>query len=113
MADCGCERHEDHGSCAACDDAGCGLTTIVNHAMGWCGCDTPEAVDVMMRAYLATMRTDAFPRPRPEGVDDGAWMLLRYMADGLGWTEHGTTVGGAWLTDKGAAVLARMDELAA
>jgi hypothetical protein len=37
--------------------------------------------------------------------DSGVQMLILYWIDGQGLTEHGGSVFGAWLTDKGLAIL--------
>lgn len=74
---------------------------LVNTELGWCACDRPYEVDRMMLAYLDVIALDTWPRPPPRGVSDDATTLLAYIADHLGWTDHGTSVGGAWLTDAG------------
>lgn len=75
--------------------------SLVSHELGWCGCGNPEDVDRMMLAYLTARAEEDWPKPRAEGVSDDAEMLLAYIADELEWTEHGGSVGGAWLTDDG------------
>lgn len=83
--------------------------------LGWCGCGSPEDVDRMMLAYLRniearwTVRKDEdaphWGWRATEGLSTDAETLIQYMADALGWTEHGGTVGGAWLTDDGHVAL--------
>lgn len=86
--------------------------------LGWCGCGNPEDVDRMMLAYLAnlherwtTRKDEGAPhfgyQPTPDLSPD-AELLIQYVADSLGWTEHGGSVGGAWLTDEGHDARRRM-----
>lgn len=86
--------------------------------LGWCECGNPEDMDRMMLAYLtnlherATTRKGEGPphfgyRPTPDLSPD-AEMLIQYVADSLDWTEHGGSVGGAWLSDDGREALAHL-----
>ncbi|HYF46707.1 MAG TPA: hypothetical protein VD926_10895 [Acidimicrobiales bacterium] len=102
-------------SCDACKDYGSDertgvyvLDSLVCTELGWCTCGNPEDVDRMMLAYLTARSYDDFPKPRAEGVSEDAEMLLAYIADALGWTEHGGSVGGAWLTDDGREAMANL-----
>jgi hypothetical protein len=81
----------------------------VNAELGWCGCGSHEDVDAWMLAYLRSRAGDEWPKPQPEGVSEDAAGLLAYMADDLGWTEHGGSIYGAWLTDEGRLVIQRME----
>lgn len=76
--------------------------------LGGCGCGQPERVDAMMLAYLESRAGEGFPKPDPAGVSEDAALLLAYLADMLDWTEHGGSVGGAWLTDEGERALAHL-----
>lgn len=76
--------------------------------LGWCGCGEPERVDEMMLAYLQSRVGEDYPKPDPVGVSPDAVPLLAYMADALGWTEHGGSVGGAWLTDNGYVAIGNL-----
>lgn len=78
---------------------------VVGTELEWCGCDRPEEVDRMMLAYLEARAVEDFPKPHPEGVSEDAETLLAYIADQLGWTEHGGSVGGAWLSPAGETAL--------
>lgn len=86
---------------------------LVATQLGWCGCGSTWRLDGMMLAYLRSLDNDTFPRPAPEGVSDDAVMLLANIADHASWTEHGTTVDGAWLTDIGRQVIDRLAATAA
>ena len=76
--------------------------------IGGCGCGEPDRVDKMMLAYLASREADGWPKPAPAGVSEDAALLLSYLADMAQWTEHGGSVGGAWLTDEGLEALANL-----
>ena len=85
----------------------------VNAELEWCGCDTPEEVDRMMLAYLRSRDEKGWPKTEPEGVSADATLLLSYMAARLDWTEHGGSVGGAWLSDDGKEALANLEVIVA
>ena len=87
----------------------------VAEELGWCGCGSPDDVDRMMLAYLTninerwtTRKDEGDPhygwRATP-GLSEDAETLIQYIADSLDWTEHGGSVGGAWLTDDGRLAL--------
>ena len=86
--------------------------------LNWCGCGNPELVKFEILKYLRILnwcyniefssRTydlkqhkfkDAF------GVDNvyghPLLLALAYTLDAAGFTEHGTSIGGAWITDEG------------
>lgn len=90
------------------DDIGDVNEALVSTELGWCGCGSPEEVDRMMLAYLEARAEEDWPKPHPEGVSEDAEQLLSYIADALGWTEHGGSVGGAWLTDDGKTARANL-----
>lgn len=91
--------------CSPLDHSG-----MVAAEAGWCGCGALERVDRMMLAYLS--QDDTILRDdHVEEVSDDASVLLAYIADSLGWTEHGGGVGGSWLTDDGKEALANLRHL--
>jgi hypothetical protein len=118
IMECGCGRtvYADRGAyrvetspiAEPCNGEHPESDTPVHDELGWCGCGTPEDTDRMMLVYLETLDSDAFPRRLPEGVSEDALHLLQNIADSLGWTEHGTTVGGAWLTEDGRTTLSNL-----
>jgi hypothetical protein len=57
---------------------------------------------------FGTTSDEDFPKPQPEGVSKDAEVLLAYIADALGWTEHGGGVCGAWLSESGRTALANL-----
>lgn len=82
----------------------------------FCGCGMPNAACGALLRFLSLHERsdDSWERQRKERdqwiPDDGLQMLVLYLIDSLGLLEHGGSVGGSWLTDKGAAVLARLRE---
>lgn len=105
--------------------------------LGFCGCGLPERVFVSMHRYLDSVRfyhdemkkIDAAKLSRmgenseesrarskciadtkqKHGFDEDMWLLLAYIADDKELTEHGSSVYGAWLTEKGRAWLDAAD----
>lgn len=75
-----------------------------------CGCGAPEQA---CRALLRLLRLHPLFDHRDEIEawipDSGVEYLLLYALDKWDLTEHGGTVGGAWLTDNGKAVLAALE----
>lgn len=75
----------------------------------FCGCGDPIAVQEMMLSYLESLDGEWIDRKKAEKRwGEWAYLLLGYMADSLGWTEHGGSVEGAWLTDLGRMNLAAL-----
>jgi hypothetical protein len=73
---------------------------------GWfCGCGNPEdaaaALLRLLNLHPLSDHRDEFEKWVP---DSGLQYLLLYSLDRYELTEHGGTVGGAWLTSKGEAV---------
>ena len=93
----------------------------------WCGCGNPEEALGFMRDVLGIMkaRSDENKLGEPYNgsaherrtkeldalLGDGPLGLsYRYMLDALGLTEHGGSVYGSWLTDKGKDILALLSD---
>lgn len=77
----------------------------------FCGCGSPDAACRALRDLLAVHdleddRYDAMVKLLP---DEGLRYLTLYTLDHFDLTEHGGSVGGAWLTDKGRMVLAALN----
>lgn len=80
--------------------------------LGICGCNQPHAAYDLVRALLVYFEQDHADRDwrdlgRMIGTD-GAVHLVLCLLDNAGVIEHGGTVAGAWLTDKGRAALEMM-----
>jgi len=85
--------------------------------LGWCGCGDPDSVLDLVRRYLETTAwawEDWGARHQERNahaqMDQDAWMLLEYVCDAAGWTEHGGSVGGAWLTEEGRHALSILQQ---
>lgn len=80
----------------------------------FCGCYCPDELIEVAIGFLENLADEGCGR----GFQSKAffremacggyvpWMLMAYMADHFGWTEHGTSVNGAWITEKGRQTLA-------
>lgn len=83
---------------------------------GFCGCGNPEIIDQALIAYLGCINHDVDHWDDRPPLDEQyarcggevAWHFCAYMADALGWTEHGGSVLGAWPTDTGVIALANL-----
>lgn len=75
----------------------------------FCGCGSPEDA---CQALLDLLRIHPLYEHQEElaalAADSGQTMILLYLLDSMGLTEHGGTVEGGWLTAKGQAVLAAL-----
>lgn len=74
------------------------------HELGICGCGCPkeayEAVHKMLIMYMA---------PDYTKINDPHELFMAYTLDNLEFLEHGSSIYGAWLTDKGKGLLAALD----
>lgn len=84
------------------------LDQLVVTELGWCGCGNPEEVDRIMLAYLESRSGDTWPKPKPKDLSSDTILLLTYLADDLGWTEHGSSIASSWLTDDGKEALVNL-----
>jgi hypothetical protein len=77
----------------------------------FCGCGSPDMAADRLRDLLA-LHPLFDHRPEFEALipDEGLQCLILYTLDHFDLTEHGGTVGGGWLTKKGKAVLAALQE---
>lgn len=87
---------------------------IESHAggLGWCGCGNGDrALDLVRQyldaLYLGQLRGETWgPRLREQtGIGEDSWSLLEQLCDAAGWTEHGSSVNGSWLTEEGRHAL--------
>ena len=117
-----CANCQDPAEASADDDI------TVNAELGWCECGMPSRIDDLMEEFLAgverrwaqedaadaagshhaTRYTDGTITTFPYGMNEDVAYLLAYLADTLGWTEHGGSVGGEWLTHDGKEALANL-----
>lgn len=95
------------------------------HDLGLCGCNCPEDTKEAIRKYLH-IRKDfhdkeltyegVVRRYRTDlGIDEhsqvqhGVLQFMMYVLDKEGYTEHGGSVGGCWLTKKGEMFMDVLD----
>ena len=75
----------------------------------FCGCGQPEEATASLLRLLQLHPIYTHQREFDELVSSaGMQYLLLYMVDTMGLTEHGGSVGGAWLTDRGEALMERL-----
>lgn len=80
--------------------------------LNWCGCGYPDEAKSVIRDYLEVVNkkfdndADFYDKFGVKYVyDDKLLLCLAYTIDAAGFTEHGTSIGGAWLTDEGKMLL--------
>ena len=66
-----------------------------------CGCGCPSMCWDALLAYLEKCASDDFYCH----TDDPFEIFFMYVVDNLKFTEHGTSIHGAWATDRGKEVL--------
>jgi len=95
------------------------------NTLKWCGCGNPDTAFMYMRDVLAALHKRS--KNSRAGTDtwdadsDALYALLNfnaceplalsylYMLDAHGLTEHGSSVMGSWLTDKGTQLLDKLN----
>lgn len=81
-----------------------GLRLFLDGAWG-CLCGSPQTACAALLKLLRLHPLYEHHREFEAWVpDEGVQHLLLYTIDKLGLTEHGTSIGGQWLTGKGVAV---------
>ena len=84
---------------------------IVFGEIGLCGCGYPDSVLDMIQEFLekkSEERHSIYDEEAEEFAKKWALQMTYYLAytlDHHGFTEHGTSISGAWITDKGKAFL--------
>lgn len=79
----------------------------------WCGCGTPEIAKKVIRDYLEIVDNNYYEKrdglKKRFGVEyvynNELLLCLAYALDAAEFTEHGGSVGGAWLADEGVMFL--------
>lgn len=74
----------------------------------FCGCGAPEVAAETLAKLLELSRPYSLAAQQSLVTDEGARYLLLYWLDAMGLTEHGGSVDGAWLTEKGTELLAAL-----
>ena len=76
---------------------------IMVDVLGFCGCGSPDTILRNLERYLDIVEKRKYPK------SDGL-LVYAYVADAAKLTDHGGSVYGAWLTDKGEKVLRLLRE---
>ena len=79
----------------------------VMRELGLCGCGDPWTFVRQLAEYLKNVRDRV---PMYEGENLEKFIAYMYLCDDRGLTEHGSSVLGAWLTDKGKELLKRLEQ---
>lgn len=89
--------------------------------VGLCGCGYFEATVGTIYEYLKhkkdyggeNYKWEEWHKWEAEFVEEHKELLyefFRYILDNRGFTEHGTSIGGAWITDKGKRLVKLLEE---
>lgn len=80
--------------------------------LNWCGCGDPDIAKRVVRDYLEVINNkfdSDVTFEKKFGVDlvydNDLLLCLAYTIDAAGFTEHGSSISGAWLTDEGKMFL--------
>jgi hypothetical protein len=76
----------------------------------FCGCGIPEEMTVHIGNLLAAIRERSDSKYTIDHIEEiagseMAYWFAMYVLDAMGLTEHGGSVGGCWLTEKGKKLL--------
>ena len=80
-----------------------GMYEII-HELGICGCGRPEEAYAAVHEMLIRSKTGKLIEP-----DEPHVLYMAYNLDHLGFLEHGSSIYGAWITDKGEELLTALD----
>lgn len=79
--------------------------------LGFCGCGDPDSAMIFVRDILRLLKErkwldDEMKQKLP---NDGIYYFVLYVLDSMKLTEHGSSVGCSWLTNKGEKVLENIE----
>jgi hypothetical protein len=81
--------------------------------MKFCGCGNPEDAQDYLRRILAAHKAKSDDYKAVERVilaePEKAALIIYYLLDAMGLTEHGGSVYGSWLSDKGQRLLEELE----
>lgn len=93
------------------------LFSSKSSGLGFCGCGLPEETLKAVHSYLSALDwgwqdwEERFPKLQSHsGLSKDFWNFIAYFCDSKELTEHGGSVGGAWLSDRGRDWLRIMNE---
>lgn len=82
--------------------------------LNWCGCGDPDSAKIAIRDFLRAFHADKLEKREGRllekfGVnnvyENNLLLCLAYTLDAAGLTEHGSSIGSAWLTAEGRMFL--------
>ncbi len=80
--------------------------------LNWCGCGDPNMAKGVIKDYLEVVKAKFDSNADFTGkfgvkfvYDDKLLLCLAYTLDAAGFTDHGSSISGAWLTDEGKMFL--------
>lgn len=71
---------------------------IMADVLGFCSCGSPDVIVDGLRRYLELVEKGDY-------LKDENLLVYAYISDREGLTYHGTSVYGAWITEKGKRIL--------
>jgi hypothetical protein len=80
------------------------VLTAVNRLMGFCPCGEPELITTAVMRYMASPKPIVYGEPFHD-LGEMGFQLIAYIANAIGWTEHGGAVTASWPTDMGYEAL--------
>ncbi|MGW2520424.1 hypothetical protein ACWC09_26115 [Streptomyces sp. NPDC001617] len=93
----------------------CHLYKVLHSDMPSCGCGDPEAADRLVIGLLAVFADGQPGRAQRVqeliGGTDGAQQIVLASLDHAGLIDHGSSVWGSWLTDRGKWVRWAVDQV--
>lgn len=90
------------------------VEAAITRDLGWCGCGDPTAALKYLHTGLEACRLYwakevSFEDRYKMFHSDGEMYFFLYWADAKELMEHGGSVGGSWLTEKGKVLLSDID----
>lgn len=102
------------------DDTGCHYddaeSLILTGMLGWCGCGAPDAAGQFLLKILKSFddyHAGKITWQQRDALisDEGIRYFVYYVIAEKDLTEHGTSVNGSWLTDKGREIMEDLESI--
>jgi hypothetical protein len=89
---------------------------VLTGMLDFCGCGAPDAAGKFLMNTLQGMKDFhdskiTWEERDAKFSDEGVRYFVYYILEKEGLTEHGTSVNGSWLTDKGNEILTYLKEI--
>lgn len=78
---------------------------------GFCSCGNPEYEMQRILRVIQILTAPIQERNTELYDESNGYQIYLYLLDSLGFTEHGSSVYGSWLTDKGKALRSALQEI--